>query len=115
MRVKILDIEMTIPNKLLEKINQLGENEPVKQALENLLENAEIIDNPKSKSNNAKKASKIKQLKAKQKVVNAVDLLRLQGEEINPYKVAKLAGISYNTARKYTKQFMPKTQPNKTN
>jgi Fic family protein len=39
---------------------------------------------------------------AKQKVENAINLLKAQKEEINPYKVAKLARISYNTARKYT-------------
>ena len=102
MRVKILDIEMTIPNKLLEKINQLGENEPVKQALENLLKNAEVIEN-KRNLENTKKATETKKLKAREKVQNAVNLLRLQGEEVNPYRVAKIANISYNTARKYLK------------
>ena len=100
MRIKILDIEMTIPNKLLEKVDKLGENEPIKQALENLIKNAEVIEN-KRNLENAKKATEIKKLKAKEKVQNAVNLLRLQGEEVNAYRVAKIAGISYNTARKY--------------
>ena len=52
----------------------------------------------------AKRASEIKANKAKEKVINAVNLLRLQGEEITPYKVAKTAGISYNTAKKYLNQ-----------
>ena len=102
MRVKILDIEMTIPNKLIEKVDKLGENEPVKQALENLLKNAEVIEN-KRNLENTKKATKTKKLKAREKVQNAVNLLRLQGEEVNPYRVAKIANISYNTARKYLK------------
>ena len=100
MRIKILDIEMTIPNKLIEKVDKLGENEPIKQALENLIKNAEVIEN-KRNLENAKKATEIKKLKAKEKVQNAVNLLRLQGEEVNAYRVAKIAGISYNTARKY--------------
>ena len=102
MRIKILDIEMTIPNKLLEKVDKLGENEPIKQALENLIKNAEVIEN-KRNLENAKKATETKKLKAREKVQNAVNLLRLQGEEVNPYKISKLAGISYNTARKYFK------------
>ena len=53
------------------------------------------------KIESAKRASKIKADKAKEKVINAVNLLRLQGEEITPYKVAKTAQISYNTAKKY--------------
>jgi len=100
MRIKILDIEMTIPNKLLEKVDKLGENEPIKQALENLIKNAEVIEN-KRNLENTKKATETKKLKAKEKVQNAVNLLRLQGEEVNPYRVAKIANISYNTARKY--------------
>ena len=102
MRIKILDIEMTIPNKLIEKVDKLGENEPIKQALENLIKNAEVIEN-KRNLENAKKATETKKLKAREKVQNAVNLLRLQGEEVNPYKISKLAGISYNTARKYFK------------
>jgi len=103
MRIKILDIEMTIPNKLLEKVDKLGKNEPIREALENLLENAEVIEN-KRNLENTKKATETKKLKAKEKVQNAINLLRLQGEEVNPYRVAKIANISYNTARKYIKQ-----------
>ena len=102
MRIKILDIEMTIPNKLLEKVDKLGENNPIGEALENLLKNAEVIEN-KRNLENTKKATETKKLKAREKVQNAINLLRLQGEEVNPYKISKLAGISYNTARKYFK------------
>ena len=58
----------------------------------------------KKKVESAKRASQIKANKAKEKVINAVNLLRLQGEEITSYKVAKTAGISYNTAKKYLNQ-----------
>ena len=102
MRIKILDIEMTIPNKLLEKVDKLGENNPIGEALENLLKNAEVIEN-KRNLENTKKATETKKLKAREKVQNAINLLRLQGEEVNPYRVAKIANISYNTARKYLK------------
>ena len=39
--------------------------------------------------------------KAKKKIENAVNLLRMEGKAITPYSVAKKAGVSYNTARKY--------------
>ena len=58
----------------------------------------------KKKVESAKRASQIKANKAKEKVINAVNLLKLQGEEITAYKVAKMAGISYNTAKKYLNQ-----------
>jgi Fic family protein len=74
-----------------------------KKGRENLFNTAKLPPSPK-KIESAKKASEIKANKAKEKVINAVNLLRLQGEEITPYKVAKTAGISYNTAKKYLNQ-----------
>jgi Fic family protein len=71
------------------------------------MEAGEIVEN-ESKVNNANKAAQAKQQTAQAKVENAVNLLRLQGEEINPYRVSKIAGISYNTARKYTKLYTTK-------
>ena len=43
----------------------------------------------------------IKAKEAKEKVISAVNLLKLQGEKITAYKVAKTAKVGYNTARKY--------------
>jgi len=57
------------------------------------------------KRESAKRAAELKARTAKEKVTNAVNLLRLQGEEITPYKVAKTAEVSYNTAKKYLKSF----------
>jgi len=71
----------------LEIIKKYGEEIPLKPS--------------KKKIESAKRASEIKVKRAKEKVQNAVNLLRLQGEEVTPYKVAKIAGISYNTAKKY--------------
>ena len=53
------------------------------------------------KKESARKASQIKAQKAKEKIINAVNLFKLKGEEITAYKVAKVAGVSYNTAKKY--------------
>ena len=50
-----------------------------------------------------KKANEKKQETSKKKIENAVNMLRLEGKEITAYAVAKVAGISYNTARKYLK------------
>jgi len=107
MRIKILDIEMTIPNNLFPKLEKLRKNSKLRNAIKILMEAGEIVEN-ESKVNNANKAAKSKQDTAKEKVKNAINLLRLQGEEINPYRVSKIAGISYNTARKYTKLYTTK-------
>ena len=104
-RIKILNTEMTIPNKLFKELEKLRKNSKLRKAVETLIEAGEIIEN-NSKVDNANKAAKAKENQAKEKVKNAINLLRLQGEEVNPYRVAKIAGISYNTARKYTKLYI---------
>jgi Fic family protein len=101
MRIKILETEMTIPNSLFKELKKLRKNSKLRKAVETIIEAGEIIEN-ESKVNNANKAAKAKQQTAKEKVKSTINLLKQQGEEINPYKVAKIAKISYNTARKYT-------------
>lgn len=39
--------------------------------------------------------------KLKEKIENAMNLLRLENKEITAYSVSKVADISYNSARKY--------------
>ena len=47
------------------------------------------------------KATEVKMQRAKEAITNAVNLMRLEGRKITAYSVAKRAGISYNTAKKY--------------
>ena len=101
MRIKILETEMTIPNQLFKELEKLRKNSRLRKAVETIIEAGEIIESG-SKVNNANKAAQAKQQTAQAKVKATIDLLKQQGEEINPYRVAKIAKISYNTARKYT-------------
>ena len=71
-------------------------------AINTLINKGERIVSEKKQSS-AKKALKVKVTKTKEKIQNAINLLRLQGKPINPYQVAKLSGVAYNTARKYLK------------
>ena len=43
--------------------------------------------------------------RTKEKIVNAINILRMENKEITPYQVAKEAEVSYNTAKKYLKSF----------
>jgi len=54
-----------------------------------------------SKRNATKKATYAREMKAKKKIENAVNLLRLEGKKITAYSLAKQAGVSFTTARKY--------------
>jgi len=49
----------------------------------------------------AHNATRTREKRAREKVQNAINLLKMEGKEVTAYAVAKTAGISYNTARKY--------------
>jgi len=73
----------------------------LRQAIETLQRYGKTLPPSKAKQEAAAKATKTRQEKAKRKIQDAINLLRLEGEEITVYKVAKKAGVSYNTAKKY--------------
>ena len=49
----------------------------------------------------AAKATEARTSKAKRKIENALNMMRLEGKPVSVYLVAKEAGVSYNTANKY--------------
>jgi len=100
MRIKIKESIITIPDKLIKNMDQL--NIETANATNTLLRKGERVFSQK-KQKTAKEACKIKISKTKEKIQNAINLLRLQGKPINAYQVAKLSGVAYNTARKYLK------------
>lgn len=53
------------------------------------------------KVNATKKATETRTKKAKYKITNALNLMRLEGKKININSVAIEAEVSYNTAKKY--------------
>jgi len=101
MRLKIRNSVITIPDKLISQLNSLDIE--TANAINTLIRKGERVTSEK-KQNAAREALKIKITKTKEKIQNAINLLRLQGKPINPYQVAKLSGVAYNTARKYLKK-----------
>jgi Fic family protein len=112
MRIEIFGVEMTVPNKLLDKmdlmdIDSLNEDErELFNCVNKLITKGKVIisDEESNKRKNAKKATTAKINRTREKIQNAINLLKLQGEEVNPYRIAKVAHVSYNTARKYFKE-----------
>ena len=100
MRIKLKNSILTIPDKLIAQLDQLDIE--TANAINTLIRKGEQIISQK-KQDTAKEALKVKISKTKEKVQNAINLLRLQGKPINAYQVAKLSGVAYNTARKYLK------------
>ena len=100
MRIKIKESILVIPDKLINNIDQLDIE--TANAINTLIRKGERITSTKKQAA-AKEALKVKVSKTKEKIQNAINLLRLQGKPINAYQVAKLSGVAYNTARKYLK------------
>jgi len=55
----------------------------------------------KSKKEATKKASEAKVKRVKEKINNAIQVLKFMNKKITIYQIAKEAGISFNTAKKY--------------
>jgi hypothetical protein len=100
MRIKIKNSVITIPDKLINNMDKLDIE--TANAINTLINKGERIVSEK-KQNSAKEALKAKVTKTKEKIQNAINLLRLQGKPINPYQVSLLSGVAYNTAKKYLK------------
>jgi len=101
MRLQLEGIEFTIPNKLWQAVvEEKIKDIEVINALNTLINKSEMLPD---KRQNPEKARAIKTTKTKEKIQNAINLLRLQGKPINAYQVSKLSGVAYNTARKYIK------------
>ena len=98
MRIKIRENIVTIPDKLISEIDKLDIE--TANAINTLIEKGERVIS-KKKQETAKNALEIKVTRTKEKVQNAINLLRLQNKPINAYQITKLSGVSYNTARKY--------------
>ena len=98
MRIKIRENIVTIPDKLISEIDKLDIE--TANAINTLIKKGERVIS-KKKQETAKNALGIKVTRTKEKVQNAINLLRLQNKPINAYQITKLSGVSYNTARKY--------------
>jgi len=102
MRFEIFGYKIDIEKKAFKEKEKLPDE--LRWALEIIQKNSAKIPPSDKKVESAKRAAKSKAEKAKEKVISAVNLLKLQGEEITAYKVAKNAKVSYNTAKKYLSQ-----------
>jgi len=99
MRLELEGIEFTLPNRLIEACDDKIKDPEIINAINTLITKSKVINRLKD----PEKARAVKTTKTKEKIQNAINLLRLQGKPINAYQVAKLSGVSYNTARKYFK------------
>lgn len=67
----------------------------------------DIVQNPKKIKHSIKKmiacdtATEARTVKAKEKIQNAINLLKMENKKLTYYSIAKSAGVSYVTVKKY--------------
>lgn len=75
--------------------------EDIKKILLEKISNPTIIHHSEKKVNATKKATATRTAKAKEKIQNAINLLRLENKEMTIYNISKIAGVSFQTVQKY--------------
>ena len=98
MKFQIGNYTITIEKRALK---DTGLPQEVQEALQTLAKYGYTPPPSEKKRESAQRARAVLQAKTKEKIQNAINLLKLEEKEITAYRVAKEAGVSYNTARKY--------------
>ena len=69
--------------------------------LKEKVNNPKVINWSPKKSNAAGAATKARTKKAKEKIQNAINILRMENKKLTHYSIAKQAEVSYLTVKKY--------------
>lgn len=56
------------------------------------------------KQSSIQEATKKRERVAKEKIINAMNILRLEDKQLTAYAIAKESGCSYNTVKKYYRE-----------
>jgi len=95
--------------KYINQIDNVDERDTIM-----LNEIKEMINSPKqikrsvNKMIAADKATEARTKKAKEKIQNAVNILRMQNKKITYYSISKESGVAYQTVKKYMKNTIEK-------
>jgi MinD-like ATPase involved in chromosome partitioning or flagellar assembly len=88
----------------IEEFNKNPSLELSKKIIDELMHqinNGKEVKYSQKKSNAAKKATELRAKMAREKIVNAINILRMENRNITEYAVAKVSGCSINTVKKY--------------
>jgi len=65
------------------------------------IENPKVIKHSYNKSFAASQATEARTNRAKEKIQNAINILRMENKKLTHYAIAKVAGVSFVTVKKY--------------
>jgi len=97
--------------EFLDKLKNLLKDEDLKNFNEifDLISKFELSSKTEKKSKAAEKATEARIEKVKEKINNAINLLKLENKKLNFHNIAKTANVAYLTVRKYlTKEDLEK-------
>ena len=101
-RLDLDGFQIDILKKYIQKIDDIFEEDLII-----FNEIKEMIVNPKKIKHSSKKysaaiiATESRTAKAKEKIQNAINILRMEGKKITPYRVSEVGNVSFVTAQKY--------------
>lgn len=98
MKVEVFGYTISISRGLIEDDNTPDE---LKKAIEIIEKYGLKAKSTTKQQKSAQKATKIRSDKAREKIENAINILRLEQKPINCNSVAVASGCSINTVRKY--------------
>jgi response regulator of citrate/malate metabolism len=94
MRITLTDEEVSTLISILEKL----EDDDIDSILEKLKEKPPVF---KKKIAAIEKAREDRSINIKEKIVNSINMMRMENKKITLYSLSKESGISYVTVRKY--------------
>jgi len=109
MKFEVFGYNIEINKKLNSDNKELPQE--LQDAINTLEKYGKKIGSSEAQQKAAAKATQTRQQKAKEKIQNSINLLRLENKNISEYAIAKNSGCSINTVKKY-REFIKK-QSNK--
>jgi len=90
--------------EIIQKLNEVlqkTEETIVKEMLDDLIETIGDSGKTEKRKTAVKIATSVRSKNAKEKILNAINLLRMENKEITAYRVSKTSGVHYRTVKKY--------------
>lgn len=98
-RLDLTSVELEQLRRVLDEADKAGIS--VDSIRETIDEGLKIIEKTPAKSRAAKTATAARQKKTREKIQNALNILRLEGKEPTAFRVSKISGVAFATAQKY--------------
>ena len=94
--------QLKLLQKYIQKIDDVRDEDIIMfNEIKDLVKNPKKIKRSIKKMVAADKATEARTAKAKEKIQNAINILRMENKKITHYSIAKTAGVSYLTVKKY--------------